>query len=80
MDINIHSRGIKHGLDIAQISIIDTNNKELVKNNAFNQGFDYWYYYTSNYAAWSMDNLWIALYFEYGLIGVILTALILIII
>ena len=78
VDINLLNRGLKENLDIGQVEIFDPNGKQLLKNTSFNEGFDHWFFYSGNHAAWHTDNLWVYAFFEGGLVELCLITFLLI--
>ena len=54
------------------MSLTRDDGTELVKNGSFDAGMDEWFFSTDNHLPWHFKNLWLQLYFEQGLIGLIL--------
>lgn len=67
--LSIALKGRSEFLDIASISLVDENNRELIRNGDFFAGLDYWYFTVDNNWPWHIENLLVAAYFETGLIG-----------
>jgi hypothetical protein len=60
-------------LDIDNISIRDSSGMEQVTNGDFTSGIDNWFaYYDFNHMPWHIKNIWVHVYFETGLIGLLL--------
>ena len=62
-------------VEIDSTSLIGIDRIELLKNGDFTQGMDHWFFSTDNHQAWHLENLWVQLYFEQGVIGVFLFVL-----
>ncbi len=60
-------------LDIDNISVRDSSGIEHVINGGFTSGIDNWFaYYDFNHMPWHIKNIWVHVYFETGLIGLLL--------
>ncbi len=60
-------------MDIDNISIHDSSGAEYVLNGDFSSGIDHWFaYYDFNHMPWHIKNIWVHVYFETGLIGLLL--------
>jgi hypothetical protein len=60
-------------MDIDNISIRDSHGTEYVINGDFSAGIDNWFaYYDFNHMPWHIKNIWVHVYFETGLIGLLL--------
>ena len=48
------------------------SSKELLRNGDFEQGIDHWFgYYDFNHLPWHIKNIWVHIYFELGITGVL---------
>jgi len=46
--------------------------KELMRNGGFEHGIDHWFgYYDFNHLPWHIKNLWVHVYFELGIVGLL---------
>ncbi|WP_319574691.1 O-antigen ligase family protein [uncultured Desulfobacter sp.] len=59
-------------IDVDNLSLVDNNGKNLVKNGDFASGSDFWFFTADNHLPWHIKNLWMHLYFEQGLFGLVL--------
>ena len=63
-------------IDVADLRLEDATGKSLLKNGSFSSGLNYWYYTSDrHHLPWHAKNLWLHVFFEQGLIGVTLFAL-----
>ncbi len=59
-------------VDIDDVSLTDAQGREYVVNGDFEHGLDRWLpYYDFNHLPWHVKNIWLHLYFEQGLLGVL---------
>ena len=56
-------------IDIDNISLVDSNNKNLLSNGDFSDGTDYWFFTIDNHQALNIDNFWVHLLFDLGWFG-----------
>lgn len=70
-DLNLLNRGLQDNLDIRSVKVTSPDSEQLILNSEFNNHFDNWYFSVGNTLAWTIDNLWVSLFFEMGLIGLI---------
>jgi VanZ family protein len=61
---------------IDDISLKDPGGNDLVRNGSFARGMDHWYFATDNHLPWHVKNLWVHVWFEQGLAGVMLFSVI----
>jgi hypothetical protein len=60
-------------LDMDNISILNVHGVEHIQNGDFTSGIDNWFaYYDYNHLPWHIKNIWIHVYFETGIVGLIL--------
>jgi len=71
-EISLMNRGLKSPLDIAKIEITTPNSKQIIKNSDFNQGFDNWFFSSSNHSNWHIKNQWLAVFYDGGIIELLL--------
>ena len=63
-------------LDIDNLSIKSPEGEELIRNGDFEKGIDNWYaYYDFNHLPWHIKNLWVSVYFDSGIIGLVMFVL-----
>jgi VanZ family protein len=65
-------------LDIDEISLKSVDGIELLQNGKFADGMDHWFFTTDNHLPWHFKNLWLQVYFEQGLVGLLVFACLLI--
>lgn len=59
-------------VDIDDVRLTDAQGREYVINGDFERGLDRWLpYYDFNHLPWHIKNLWLHLYFEQGVLGVL---------
>ena len=60
-------------LDIDNLSIKSPLGEELIKNGDFEKGIDNWYaFYDFNHLPWHIKNLWVSVYFDSGIVGLVM--------
>lgn len=57
-------------IDVDNIQLTSGTSGNLVRNGAFDQGMDHWFFATDNHLPWHLKNLWVHLLFEQGWFGV----------
>lgn len=57
-------------LDIDEISVVDAQGRELVRNGGFDQSSDHWSYASDDHLAWHVKNMALAIWFDLGWLGV----------
>lgn len=63
-------------LDIDNLSIKSSLGEELIKNGDFEKGIDNWYaFYDFNHLPWHIKNLFVNVYFDSGIIGLVMSIL-----
>ena len=62
-------------VDIDNIHLTNEAGHDLISNGDFSQGHDRWYFTTDDAVPWRIENIWLQVFFEQGLLG--LTAFIL---
>jgi len=65
-------------IDADNISIVDPQGRELLKNGHFEQGAQRWFFTTMDHSSWGIEDLWLHVFFEQGIIGLLCTALLVI--
>jgi hypothetical protein len=60
-------------LDIDNITLTGLDGRQLLDNGDFESGIDRWFaYYDFNHLPWHIKNLWVHIFFEIGLVGLLL--------
>ena len=77
-EISLMNRGLKSPLDIAKVEITTASTKQIIKNPAFNQGFDHWFFSSGNHLSWHIKNQWLAAFYDGGIIELFLYSALLI--
>ncbi len=57
---------------ISDVSLRDENNYEYLKNGNFTEGMDHWFFTSDNHLPWHLENLWVQIYFEQGVFGLLI--------
>lgn len=60
---------------VDDLQLTGPNGSKLLRNGGFSAGGDYWFIKTHEHLSWHVKNLWVAIYFEQGLLGVVLFTL-----
>ena len=75
-------RPVKFAMFNAGSAAVDVDNvsltaggKEFIRNGDFSRIMDHWYFSTDKFEAWHFENTWLQLYFEQGVIGLVLFVL-----
>jgi VanZ family protein len=61
-------------VDIDALSMTDAQGRQRLRNGDFRDGADHWLYSSDRHLTWHMKNLWLHVFFEYGLLGVLAQA------
>lgn len=62
------------GLDVTDIRLLDPAGYNRIDNGSFARGLDFWYFTVDDHLAWHIKNLFVGLYFDQGLVGLVLFA------
>ncbi len=62
-------------VDVDNVQLIGPDGVDLISNGDFSQGNARWLFSTDNHLPWHIENLWLHLFFEQGLMGVLATGL-----
>jgi len=62
-------------VDIDNVHLVDEQGHDLISNGDFAHGHDRWFFTTDDAVPWRIENVWLQIYFEQGLCGLILFAL-----
>lgn len=58
---------------IESISLVDANGEQLLKNNSFDNGGDFWFfYYDFEHLVWHIKNLYLSFAYQFGVVGALL--------
>ncbi|WP_421132067.1 hypothetical protein [Alteromonas sp. A079] len=58
---------------IESISLVNANGAQLLKNNSFDNGGDFWFfYYDFEHLVWHIKNLYLSFSYQFGVIGALL--------
>lgn len=64
-------------INIDNIQLLDENKNDLIRNGNFSNGNDFWFFTADNHLPWHIKNLWVHLFFEQGMAGLLLFNLLL---
>jgi O-antigen ligase len=56
-------------IDIDDVSLRDDDRHELLRNGDFSKGMDFWFFTSDNHLPWHLENTWLQIVFEQGLLG-----------
>ena len=59
-------------VDVDNIRLTDVSGANLVSNGDFAKGGDYWFFKSGNHLAWHAKSMWVHLFFEQGLLGLVI--------
>jgi O-antigen ligase len=68
--LSLYSTTGGEGIDIDNIQLVAVDGVDLVRNGDFAQANAHWFFSTDNHLPWHVKDLWVAIYFEQGLLGV----------
>ncbi|HEX9171595.1 MAG TPA: hypothetical protein VF861_02950, partial [Telluria sp.] len=57
-------------IDLDDVSLRGADGRELLRNGSFGAGMDHWFFTSDNHLPWHLENTWLQLAFEQGLLGV----------
>ncbi len=72
VEISILNRGLGEGIDIDNIQISTPSGRQLLANGDFNSGLEHWVISFGDHLAWHIKNAWVDVFFESGIIGLLL--------
>jgi len=72
MKLSIENEVAGSTAEIASVSLRSGTGSEMLSNGDFSAGSDYWFFSTDNHLPWHYKNLFLQIYFEQGLLGVLL--------
>jgi len=73
--IGLHPPTSKSGyLDIDEVSIVDSDGKQVIKNGDFSEGSKHWFFSTDDHLVYHATNLWSHMAIEIGMLGVLAMA------
>ncbi len=64
-------------VDVDDVELTDAQGGQRLHNGSFEAGADHWMYASDEHLTWHMKNLWLQVYFELGLVGVMAHAVLL---
>jgi O-antigen ligase len=74
VEILLLNRGLRGAVDIASVRLTGASGESLLENPDFDEGMDNWYFNSGDHLKWHAKNLFLQVYFETGLIGLVLLA------
>lgn len=75
VDLAILNRGFKQGIEIASVRLRDARGNELLRNGDFAAGMDHWFMSDGDHLRWHIKNVFVHVYVESGVIGLVLFVL-----
>jgi hypothetical protein len=76
LEIAILNRGIRQKIDIANVSLLASDGKQFLRNTSFDKGLDHWFVSYGDHLRWHIKNVFVFTFFEGGILGLALLALI----
>ena len=67
--LGVYNNSQGNVIDIDNISLTDSSDKNLLRNGDFSEGTDYWFFTIDNHQALNIDNFWVHLLFDLGWLG-----------
>ena len=67
--LSLSTPQVGHMIDIDNIHLIDRSGHNLLTNGDFEHGGSLWYFTHDDHLVWHINNIWIALLFEHGFLG-----------
>ena len=61
----------KSVIDVDNVHLVNAAGIDLIGNGDFSSGMDQWFFATDNHLPWHVKNLWVHLFFEQGVLGVV---------
>ncbi|CAH1083241.1 VanZ family protein [Candidatus Nitrotoga sp. 1052] len=58
-------------VDVANVALLDSAGRDLVRNGDFSEGMHHWFFSTDSHLPWHIKNLYIHVLFEQGWLGLI---------
>ncbi len=58
-------------IGVDDVSLVNTKGQQLIRNGNFLHGSDHWFFSVDSSRPWHVGNLWAALYFDQGWLGVL---------
>ncbi len=58
-------------LEVVDVRLADAAGNNLIRNGDFESAMDHWLFAVDNHWPWHIENIWLALYFEQGGLGVV---------
>ncbi len=77
MELSLYNPNKDIAVWVDDVQLIDQSGHNLLQNGDFSQGLDFWFSKTHEHLSWHTKNLWVALLFEQGIIGVVLFSILL---
>ncbi|MEI6335611.1 MAG: VanZ family protein [Methylococcaceae bacterium] len=65
-----NSNGTGKLLDVDNVKLLDATGSNVLANGDFSEGSDFWFFTTDNHQSGNIDNLWLHVFFDQGLLGV----------
>jgi hypothetical protein len=69
--LGLNYRSGEAAVDIDNVRLAAPSGENLLRNGDFERGFDFWFFAVDGHLAWHVKNLWVAIFFEQGLLGVV---------
>ncbi|MCK5663524.1 MAG: VanZ family protein [Thiotrichaceae bacterium] len=77
MELSLYNPNKNIAVWVDDIQLIDQSGDNLLQNGNFSNGLDFWFSKTHEHLSWHSKNLWVAIFFEQGIMGVVLFTLLL---
>ena len=69
LEIAILNRGIRQKIDIDNVSLVDSEGKQFLRNGSFDKGLDHWFISYGDHLRWHIKNVFVFTFFEGGFLG-----------
>jgi hypothetical protein len=71
LKLSLFSEAVGSQVDIDDVSLKDDDQHELLRNGGFGAGMDFWFFASDNHLPWHLENTWLQLAFEQGVLGLV---------
>lgn len=77
--LSLHKSGAGAAVEADNVRLLDGSGRDLVANGDFSRGGDRWYFATDDHLPWHIKHLWVQMYFDQGLAGLLAFGIIVVI-
>ncbi len=70
--LTLYNPGTAKAVDVTDIRLLDPEGQNRVDNGDFVHGMDFWYFTVDDHLPWHVKNLFVGVWFDQGLVGLVL--------